>query len=79
MPCTQAPAGDMIDEQQALAIAMQKAGLTPEKMIRWKLKMREKHGCLVYRFKLKVPGYEYEVDVDAYTGNVTKFHKEEDY
>ncbi len=79
VPLTQTPTGDMIDEQQALAIAMQKAGLTPEKLIRWKLKIREKHGCLVYRFKLKVPGYEYELDVDAYSGNVTKFHKEEDY
>ncbi len=71
--------GGMISEQEALAIAMDKAGLVPENLIRWKLKLRDKHGSLLYRYKLKVPGYEYEVDVDAYTGNVTKFHRELDY
>ncbi len=78
MPPCPPPAGGMISEQQALAIAMQKSGLAPANVIRWKLKMRDKHGSLLYRFKLKVPGYEYEVDVDAYTGNVTKFHREID-
>ncbi len=72
---TQASSGS-IDEQAALAIALQQAGLTQNDLIRYRVKLRDKHGSLLYRFKLKITGYECEVDVDAHTGAVTKFHRE---
>ncbi len=71
--------GDMIGEDEALEIALGHAGLTMSNLIRWKIKLRTKHGRTVYRIKLKVPGYEYEIDVDAYSKAVTKAHKEIDY
>ncbi len=74
----QALSGAAIDEQQALAIAMQQAGLAQSDLIRYRMKLRDKHGSLLYRFKLKIPGYECEVDVDSRTGKVTKFHREID-
>ncbi len=75
---TSAPSSGTIDEQQALAIALQQAGLTQNDLIRYRVKLRDKHGSLLYRFKLKIEGYECEVDVNARTGAVTKFHREID-
>ncbi len=72
-------AGNMISEQQALDIAMERSQAEPCQLIRRKVKLLTKHGRTIYRYKLKVPGYEYEVDVDAYTGDVVKLHKEVDY
>ncbi len=71
--------GDMLSEGDALDIALDHAGLSLENLIRWKIKLRTKHGRTVYRIKLKVPGYEYEIDVDAYSQSVTKAHKEVDF
>ncbi len=71
--------GDMLSEGDALDIALDHAGLTIENLIRWKIKLCTKHGRTVYRVKLKVPGYEYEIDVDAYSQSVTKAHKEIDF
>ncbi len=80
MPGAKEPlTGDMISEGDALNVALNHAGLTMENLIRWKIKLRTKHGCTVYRIKLKVPGYEYEIDVDAYNQAITKAHKEVDF
>ncbi len=73
------PTGDMLSEGDALNIALNYAGLTMGDLIRWKVKLRTKHGRTVYRIKLKVQGYEYEIDVDAYTQSITKAHKEVDF
>ncbi len=73
------PTGDMLSEGDALNIALNYAGLTMEDLIRWKIKLRTKQGRTVYRIKLKIQGYEYEIDVDAYTQAVTKAHKEVDF
>ncbi len=71
--------GDMLSEGDALNIALNHTGLTMDNLIRWKIKLRTKHGRTVYRIKLKVPGYEYEIDVDAYNQSITKAHKEVDF
>ncbi len=71
--------GEMISEDEALNIAMEHAGLTMENLIRWKIKLRTKHGRTLYRIKLKIPGFEHEIDVDAYTKAICKDHKEVDY
>ncbi len=71
--------GEMISEDEALNIAMDHAGLTMQNLIRWKIKLRTKHGRTLYRIKLKIPGFEHEIDVDAYTKAITKDHKEVDY
>ncbi len=78
-PAARVTPGNMISEQQALDIALRQAALAPTDLIRWKVKLKNKHGMLLYRFKLKIPGFEHEIDVDAYTGNVTKHHKEFDH
>ncbi len=71
--------GNMISEDQALNIALAHAGLTMNDIYRWRVKLLTKHGRVIYRTKLKVMGYEYEIDVDAYTGDITKAHKEVDF
>ncbi len=71
--------GTMITEDQALDIALKNAGLTRQSLEKWKIKIRTKYGRTVYRVKLKIRGFEYEYDVDAYTGVVTKAEKEIDY
>ncbi len=75
----QAELYNTIGEDKAFAIALSHAGLTQSDLIRSKVKLVSKHGSMIYRFKLKIPGYEHEIDVDAYTGAVTKSHKEIDY
>ncbi len=69
----------MISEEEALSIALNHAGLSMNDVFRWRVKLLTKHGRMVYRMKLKVMGYEYEIDVDAYSGAVTRAHKEVDF
>ncbi len=71
--------GDMISEEEALNIALNHAGLTMNDVFRWRVKLLAKHGRMIYRTKLKVMGYEYEIDVDAYNGAICKAHKEVDF
>ncbi len=71
--------GSMITENDALNISLKAAGLTLENLEKWKIKLVTKHGRTVYRTKLKIRGMEYEIDVDAFTGAVTKRQQEIDY
>ncbi len=71
--------GDMISEDEALNIALNHAQLTMNDVFRWRVKLLTKHGRMIYRIKLKVMGYEYEIDVDAYNGAICKAHKEVDF
>ncbi len=74
-PAAQNLTGEMLEEEDALAIALKKANLQEKDLIRWRVKLRTKHGRTVYRFKLKIYGHVYKVDVDAFSGSVTKVHE----
>ncbi len=71
--------GGMISEDAALSTALAATGLTLQNLEKWRIKLVTKHGRTVYRTKLKVRGMEYEIDVDAFTGAVTKSQQEIDY
>ncbi len=71
--------GGMITEDEALASALEKAGLKKEQLDFMKrIDLDYEHGRKVYEIEFYVDGFEYEFDVDAETGKVLKFKKDWD-
>ena len=71
--------GGMITEDEALASALEKAGLKREQLDFMKrIDLDYEHGRKVYEIEFYVDGFEYEFDVDAETGKVLKFKKDWD-
>lgn len=63
---------DFIGEAKAKEIAL---GLTKGGSI-VEFELDEDDGRLVYEIEIKANGYEYEIELDAYTGKVLKFEKD---
>ena len=72
-------AGGTITQDQALAKALQKAGLRKEQLdFIKKIEPDFEHGRQIFEISFYKDGFEYEFDIDAGNGNVLKYKKEWD-
>ena len=72
-------ADGMITEEEALAKALERAGVKEENVDFVKKIARDfEHGVEVFEVEFYCSGYEYIVDVDAHTGRIVSFEKERD-
>ncbi len=72
-----AAAGETITVDQAKEIALKKAGLTADKVKFTKAKLERDNGKPVYDIEFYVDGqYEYEYEIDAYSGSIIDSDKE---
>jgi len=59
-----------IGEAAAIGIALEHAGYTGEDDPWCKVKMEIENGIAIYEVEFEVPGYEYEYEIDAITGEI---------
>ena len=67
-----------VTEEAAKRSAVDRAGLSPEKVSRIKTELDFDDGKWKYEIDFRHAGYEYEVEVDAENGSVLKFEREYD-
>ena len=72
------PSTPLLTAATAKEKAFAHAGVNPEEV--WDLECELDHddGTVKYEIDFKANGYEYEYDVEAYSGNILKFDKERD-
>lgn len=68
-----APVPVPVTEEQAKAIALEKAGFTEEQVRRMKVEKDYDDGRLEYDVEFYVNGVEYSCDIDIDTGNITDY------
>ena len=72
-------AGGMITEDEAMASALEHAGLKKSDIeFMKKTGLDYEHGRKVYEISFYKGGFEYEFDIDAENGNILKFKKDWD-
>jgi len=72
-------AGGTITQEEALAKALEKAGLKKEQLdFIKKIEPDFEHGRQIFEVSFYKDGFEYEFDIDAGNGNVLKYKKEWD-
>ena len=72
-------AGGTITQEEALAKALEKAGLKKEQLdFIKKVEPDFEHGRQIFEVSFYKEGFEYEFDIDAGNGNVLKYKKEWD-
>ena len=72
-------AGGTITQEEALAKALEKAGLKREQLdFIKKVEPDFEHGRQIFEVSFYKDGFEYEFDIDAGNGNVLKYKKEWD-
>ena len=71
--------GGAITEEEALAAALEKAGLKKNQIDFMKrIELDWERGRKVYEIEFYFDGFEYEFDIDAESGKVLKFRKDWD-
>lgn len=65
-----------IGETKAKEIAMQKAGVAADSLISYKIELDTEWGNMVYDVEFTAEGIEYDCELNAKTGEVLKFEKE---
>lgn len=68
-----APVPVPVTEEQAKAIALEKAGFTEDQVRRMKVEKDYDDGRLEYDVEFYVNGVEYSCDIDIDTGNITDY------
>ncbi len=72
-------AGGTITQEEALAKALEKAGLKKEQLdFIKKVEPDFEHGRQIFEVSFYKDGFEYEFDIDAGNGNILKYKKEWD-
>ena len=72
-------AGGTITQEEALAKALEKAGLKKEQLdFIKKVEPDFEHGRQIFEVSFYKDGFEYEFDIDAGNGNVLKYKKDWD-
>lgn len=77
MAAVSADAAKLIGEARAKEIALKHAGVAPQQAQFTKMKLDRKYSHTEYELKFYVGGTEYEYDINAETGEVLKFSREE--
>lgn len=75
---TPAPAGDYIGAERAKQIAFNRAGISANQAAEIEVELDEEDGRMVYSVEFKAGGYEYEVEIDALTGEILDYDVERD-
>ena len=75
-PTPTAPSADRISKEDAISAALQKAQITNEDAYGLNAKLDRDDGAEIYEVEFKAGGYEYEIEVDALTGEVVGFDRE---
>lgn len=70
--------GQYIGEEKAKDIALRHAGVSADSVYGYKCEFDWDNGRAEYEIEFKSGGYEYDVDVDASTGNILKYKKDWD-
>ena len=65
-----------IGEEQAKTIALEKAGVTANELLLYKVELDTHNGTMVYDVEFTTDSYEFDCDVNAKTGEIVKFEKE---
>ena len=65
-----------IGETKAKEIALQKAGVAADSLISYKIELDTEWGNMVYDVEFTAEGIEYDCELNAKTGEVLKFEKE---
>ena len=68
----------LITSKKAQIIAFDHADVNPNDVIGLKCKLDVDNGIEEYEIEFKCDGYEYDIDINAKTGTVTKYDKERD-
>lgn len=71
-------AGSYIGNAKAESIALQHAGLQRNQVRDFECKLDKEHGALVYDVDFNYGGYEYEYEIDAYSGGILNVDKSRD-
>ncbi|MBO4289980.1 MAG: PepSY domain-containing protein [Lachnospiraceae bacterium] len=71
------PSSVKITKDEAKQIALQKAGLTADKVTDARVKLDVEDGKTVYEVEFLSDGFEYEITIDAETGEVLEYEREE--
>ena len=75
---TSAPAGDYIGAERAKKIAFNRAGISASQAEELEVELEREDGRMVYTVEFKAGGYEYEVEIDALTGEILDYDVERD-
>ena len=75
---TPAPAGDYIGAERAKQIAFNRAGISASQAEELEVELEREDGRMVYTVEFKAGGYEYEVEIDALTGEILDYDVERD-
>ena len=71
-------AGDMISQDSAKAIALERAGLAESDVYALKVELDWDDGRTEYEVEFRSGGYEFDVKIDAYTGGILEYERERD-
>lgn len=69
---------DVIGKDEAIKIALKKAGVSESEAGRVFADLEKDDGKLIYEIEFKVKAYEYSVEIDAATGSILDYEKEID-
>lgn len=73
-----APSKQLIGESRAREIALKHAGLSQSAVRELECELDRDDGTVVYEVSFKNGGFEYQYDIDAYSGSIRDFEKEKD-
>lgn len=65
-----------IGEAKAKEIALQKAGVSADGLVKYEIELDTENGMMIYDVEFTAGSYEYDCEINAKTGAVVKFEKE---
>lgn len=65
-----------IGEAKAKEIALQKAGVSADGLVKYEIELDTEDGMMIYDVEFTAGSYEYDCEINAKTGAVVKFEKE---
>ena len=71
--------GEFIGNEKAKEIALNHAGVSADKIYDLDIELDRDYGAVSYEISFKSEGFEYDYDIDAYSGNIIRSGKETDY
>ena len=76
---TDTTSGEFIGSEKAKEIALNHAGVSADRIYDLDIELDRDYGAISYEVSFKSDGFEYDYDIDAYSGDIIKSAKETDY
>lgn len=76
---TDTGSGEFIGSEKAKEIALNHAGVSADNIYDLEIELDRDYGAVSYEISFKCNGFEYDYDIDAYSGDIIKSEKETDY